>query len=122
MDSTTSGVLDPLLLGLSDPEILLATRPAVFGVLSSTSMLERSATVRVQAVDSLAIHGRAARQRRAFLDAFGFRQDLAQAYLLYRIRSLELEAGAEWFELRSTLGRTFSRRVYVRIRRDFSIF
>jgi len=122
--STAKGVLETALITETNPELLLARRPELFGFLSASRQLRRSVDGRLTLLPGLDVFARGRLDRLELPErgSTGFlNQNLAQVGAILGVRQLQLEIGWEYLEYWSQAVSTVDRRFHVRVRRDLLV-
>lgn len=124
-NSSAAGLLETTLMLEPRPDLALAARPELFGLLYASRQVLRSATVRFSLVRGLDIvgRGRLDRIRRpSSTTGFDLEQTVGQVGAVWGIRQMQAELGWEYIDYRTQLVSTTNRRFYVRVRRDVPLF
>lgn len=122
--STAKGLLETAWLADANPDVLLATRPDLFGVLYASQQLRRALDARMTVLRGLDVFARGRLDRLELPNPQGtgyLNQNIGQVGATLGVRQLQLEIGWEYLEYWSHLVSTVDRRFLVRVRRDLVV-
>jgi hypothetical protein len=121
--ATRSIILGSAALGARpDVAVLVASRPDLTHNLLGSADRSRALSVQLRPWTGLSMNVRVVRQTQRYPAAFDLFQEGEQAWATWQLRQLQLEVGWEHLASISSFSVVDGRRLYFRVRRDFTFF
>jgi hypothetical protein len=98
------------------------SRPDLVRTLLGASDRNRALSIQLRPWPGLQLNGRVLRQTQQYPSLFDLNQDGEQVWAVWQLRQLQLELGWERLDSTSSFTAIRGRRLYVRVRRDLTLF